>query len=66
MCIYHQTSPESSFTRKRVCSLATETGRITLSELDLITTEAGRREERTMADEDEYRGTLASYFGIVL
>jgi N-hydroxyarylamine O-acetyltransferase len=66
MCTYHQTSPESSFTRKRVCSLATETGRITLSELDLITTEAGRREERTMADEDEYRGTLATYFGIVL
>src|SRR5262252_6480899 len=24
MCHYHQTSPQSSFTRKRLCSLATE------------------------------------------
>ena len=32
MCRYHQTSPESSFTRKRVCTLATTDGRVTLSD----------------------------------
>ena len=38
-CEHHQHSPESHFTQKRVCSLATETGRITLSDLCLIETE---------------------------
>lgn len=31
-CEHHQHSPESHFTRQRVCSLATKTGRITLSD----------------------------------
>ena len=31
MCHYHQTSPESHFTRARLCSRATEAGRVTLS-----------------------------------
>ena len=33
MCEYHQTSPESSFTRERVCTIATENGRITMREI---------------------------------
>ncbi|MEO8973391.1 MAG: arylamine N-acetyltransferase, partial [Ktedonobacteraceae bacterium] len=37
-CIYQQTSPDSHFTQQRICSLATPTGRITLSDLRLITT----------------------------
>ena len=65
MCNYHQTSPKSSFTQKRVCSLATESGRITLSELTLITSEGGRREERVLA-ENEFKAALATYFGITL
>ena len=32
MCHYHQTSPESLFTQRRICTLATPTGRITLEE----------------------------------
>ncbi len=31
MCRFHQTSPESMFTRLRLCTLATPTGRITLT-----------------------------------
>lgn len=42
MCHYHQTSPDSPFTQKRLVSLATETGRITLSGQELIQTENGR------------------------
>lgn len=64
MCRYHQTSPESSFTRKRVCSLATPGGRITLSDLTLIVTERGERTERLLAGEQEHRATLRELFGI--
>jgi len=66
MCLYHQTSPESSFTRKRVCSLATEAGRITLSEMTFISTEGEIRQQRELADHAEYRAALLKYFGIVL
>ena len=38
MCHYHQTSPESPFTRKKVCSMATPDGRITISDRRLIIT----------------------------
>lgn len=65
MCKYQQTSPESHFTQKRVCSLATRSGRITLSDQCLITTIDGTRRERLLTDE-EYRTILAEQFGIVL
>lgn len=66
MCHYHQTSPMSSFTQKRVCSRATPEGRITLSEMKLIVTNRDRREERILASEDEYVSTLWEQFGIRL
>jgi len=64
MCHYHQTSPDSSFTRKRVCSLATPEGRITLSELKVIETTKGRRDEKTLASEEEWIETLRQRFGV--
>jgi N-hydroxyarylamine O-acetyltransferase len=66
MCHYHQTSPESGFTKHRTCSLATSYGRITLSDLRLITTRYGRREERAVADQEEYNVLLFEEFGIRL
>jgi N-hydroxyarylamine O-acetyltransferase len=65
-CHYHQTSPDSSFTRKRVCSLAVPDGRITLSDLKLIETHGGARTERVLPSEDAYRATLAERFGVVI
>jgi N-hydroxyarylamine O-acetyltransferase len=65
MCHYQQTSPESHFTQKRVCSLATRSGRITLSDQRLITTIDGERTERLLTAE-EYHTVLAEQFGIVL
>ena len=65
MCRYHQTSPQSSFTQRRVCSLATPEGRITLSQLRLITTSNGDRHERELADEKEYAEALREHFGIM-
>ena len=66
MCHYHQTSPQSSFTQRRICSLATPRGRITLADMTLITTEDGERSERALAGEEERRAVLRERFGIDL
>jgi N-hydroxyarylamine O-acetyltransferase len=66
MCHYHQTSPESPFTRKGVCSRATASGRITLSDRTLIITREGKREERLLSSEEEWRIALQEHFGVVL
>jgi N-hydroxyarylamine O-acetyltransferase len=70
---FHQTSPESHFTRSRICSRTTEVGRITLSDMRLITTSRSgddqarqTREERSVADEEEYATILREQFGIVM
>jgi N-hydroxyarylamine O-acetyltransferase len=65
-CDYQQTSPQSHFTQRRICSLALPDGRISLSDLRLITTIQGQREERMLGSEQEYRATLAQRFGVVL
>lgn len=64
MCHYHQTSPESHFTKARVCTRTTPRGRITLSELRLITTDNGVRHERMLDDESTYQSVLREQFGI--
>ena len=64
MCRYHQTSPQSHFTQKRICSLATSDGRITLSDMRFIVTSDGVREERTLTDQEEYDEILLKQFGI--
>ncbi len=67
MCRYHQTSPQSHFTQKRVCSRATETGRITLSEMRFIeTSNQGARQERVLSGQEEYAAILREHFGIVI
>jgi N-hydroxyarylamine O-acetyltransferase len=64
MCHFQQTSPESHFTRKRVCSRLTPGGRVTLSGLRLITTAGGEKLERELAGEDEYTAALLEHFGV--
>ena len=70
MCCYHQTSPESHFTQGRICSRATEQGRITLSDMRLITTSNSGgpqgRQERTLTSEKEYAEVLREHFGVVM
>jgi N-hydroxyarylamine O-acetyltransferase len=66
MCDFHQTSPESYFTQRRICSRATPSGRITLADLNLIVTENGSRQERMVNSEEEWHRALEQYFGIVL
>jgi N-hydroxyarylamine O-acetyltransferase len=66
MCRYHQTSPESHFTQSRICSRATEDGRVTLSGMRLITTSrGGGRKERALTSREEYAEMLREHFGII-
>lgn len=65
MCLYHQTSPQSHFTKARVCTRATSEGRITLSETRLITTVKNTaRQERAVNNPDEFAQLLREQFGI--
>ena len=66
MCHYHQTSPESSFTRSRICSRATWNGRITLAEKRLIVTRDGEKEESLLDSDADWHAALKKYFQIVL
>jgi N-hydroxyarylamine O-acetyltransferase len=68
MCRYHQTSPESHFTKQRICSRATaDGGRISLSEMRLIiTANDGQRREELLPDNEGYQTALRDHFGIVM
>lgn len=66
MCLWQQTSSASNFTQRRICTRATPDGRLTLSELRLITTQRGQRDERLLASEEEYRAALRDLFGLTL
>ena len=65
-CRYHQTSPESHFPQKRVCTRLTEEGRLTLRDRRLIETRNGQRQERQISSEAEYIADLEQHFGIRL
>lgn len=62
-CLYHQTSPKSSFTRSSIISRATPNGRVSLEKDRLILTENGQRSDRPVKNEAEYQNLLKQYFG---
>lgn len=64
MCQYHQTSPDSHFTRKRVCTIAREDGMVTLSGMKLIENTHDVKREIELKDEEEFNNILREYFGI--
>lgn len=66
MCNYHQTSNESHFMQKRICSLPTKSGRITLAGDMLKITENGEVKERKLNNEHEIQQELWNCFGIKL
>lgn len=64
-CVFHQTSPDSHFTKGVICSLATGDGRITLSDMRLITTgPQEERDERNLSSREEFDQILRDRFGI--
>lgn len=66
MCHYHQTAPESPFTRKSVCSKATPWGRITIADRRLIVTCNGEKRESMLNSDEEWRAGLLENFAVVL
>jgi N-hydroxyarylamine O-acetyltransferase len=66
MCHYHQTSPDSHFTQRRICTRATSDGRITLQPRRQITTTSAGRQEREFLNDAEYAEALREHFGIEL
>jgi N-hydroxyarylamine O-acetyltransferase len=66
MCRYHQTSPDSPFTRNRLVTLARADGRLTLAGTRLISATAGTRHERELGSEEAYQKCLSDRFGIDL
>lgn len=66
MCRYHQTSPESGFTRGRVCTQATPLGRVTVTDRRLTIADARGRQERDLSSEAEFSAVLREHFGITL
>lgn len=65
-CLYHQTSPRSSFVRGSIISRATPEGRVSLEAGRLILTKNGQRQERLIENREDYLALLHEYFGIVL
>jgi N-hydroxyarylamine O-acetyltransferase len=66
MCDYHQTSPDSSFTQRAVCTRATETGRLTLSPAALTITKNGRKRKLPVLSAQAYYALLEEHFDISL
>ena len=66
MCHFHQTSLESSFTQRRLCSLARSDGRITLENWRFITTKNAIKTEIGIAGEEDFRRLLLERFAVAL
>jgi N-hydroxyarylamine O-acetyltransferase len=67
MCQYHQLSPDSHFTRKRIVTLAKPDGRVTLVDRRFSEIHAdGSRIDRELSDEAEVADILYQHFGIVV
>ena len=64
MCIYHQTSPDSHFTSKRLITLPTEKGRITISGNILKIRKLESTTEFVLKNEAEYTKELWKKFKI--
>lgn len=64
MCSFHQTSPESHFTRGKVCSLMTNEGRKTLTDKKFIETRNGEKKEFDVNSEAEFNEILEREFHI--
>jgi N-hydroxyarylamine O-acetyltransferase len=66
MCNYHQTSPKSHFTQKKICSLPFEGGRYTLTGDSFKVTKGSMITEEAVNNEDHFRMILKQAFEIEL
>lgn len=66
MCDYHQTDLESPFRKKKMITIATKSGRITLTDQSLKASHLGDKTETTLLNQDEFYSKLEHHFGITL
>jgi len=66
MCQFQQSSPSSSFTHRRVATVATPTGRVTVRDNRLIVTEWGVKHEEPIETDAEFRSILLARLGLDL
>lgn len=66
MCKYHQTSPDSHFTQKRICTIATPEGRKTLTDSDLIITAGQKKTKSPVSSSKIFHQMLNDHFQIQL
>jgi len=64
MCDFQQYSPDSHFTKGKICSIMTATGRKTLTDKVFIVTTGGERTEVPVGSEEEFERILSREFGI--
>lgn len=64
MCQFHQTSPDSHFTQRNMITIATPTGRFTLTDTKVTEIESGLKMETPVGSVGEYAQILAERFGI--
>jgi len=66
MCLYHQTSPQSHFTKNKLCSILTKEGnnRITITNNKLKITGGDKTKEESINDDKEFEKYLWEYFQI--
>jgi N-hydroxyarylamine O-acetyltransferase len=64
MCEFHQTSPESHFTRGKVCSLMTNEGRKTLTDKKFTETKNGEKSEILIDSDKGFNQILEREFNI--
>ena len=66
MCHYHQTSPDSLFTRAALATIATPEGRVSLTGRRLAENRGAERSERELTSEAEITECLRREVGIEL
>jgi N-hydroxyarylamine O-acetyltransferase len=66
MCNFQQDNPSSHFRARMLCTIATETGRITLSNNSLTITEGSIKNKTTFESKEEFNYYLKKYFNIEL
>ncbi len=64
MFAYQQTSPNSHFTQKTICSLPTADGRISIADQKMIVTQHGKRNVHSIDSEAEYHALLQHKMGM--
>ncbi|MCG8452540.1 MAG: arylamine N-acetyltransferase [Spirochaetales bacterium] len=66
MCVHHQTSTQSPFTKKSLCTITTEKGYTYLSNNQLVRVEYGQKISQTIDDEFQLEFILQETFGVSL